>query len=378
MSQWVEETIFNDGDAFFDRFFQAIAEANQSIKIESYIFDLDALGLKVIQALTDASNRGVHVRLLLDGAGCSEWGFEDAKKYRKKNFEIQFFHPLSWQRKRSRFFYYFNWSKLSRGFSLLNHRNHRKIFLVDQNLAFTGSFNISARHLKSVAAENTWRDTGVLIRGDQVKVLHESFDEAWNYFNNYIFRYLRKKKVATSGMPLLMMNRTIRQRRESYHHLLQKIFAAKHQILITNPYFIPTARLRRALHIAIRKGVEVIAIFPKKSDFFGVKYAMQSHYSSLLRSGIHIYEYEPSMIHSKVLITDDRAMIGSSNMNSRSLLLDLEVDVEITRPENIAAIREQFFEDLKHSTKIDRERWKKRSWVQKFLESVFFLFRWVL
>ena len=377
MLTWKEEIIFNDGDEFFSSLLSSIQSAQKTIKIETYIFEQDELGHRFIDYLQEAARRGVEVKLLLDGAGCSEWDYDDAEKIRLKNLEIQFFHPLPWQRKHSRLWTYLNITKVIRGFSLLNHRNHRKVFLIDEELAYVGSMNVTAKHLKSISQNKSWRDTGVLIKGDKIKVLHESFQEAWNFYNNYILRYLRKKK-ATSGLPLLLLNRTIRQRRTTYRGLLQRLIHSKNKIYITNPYFIPTTKLRKVLSNAVKRGVEVIAIFPNKSDFFGVKYAMQGIYSSLIKSGIQIFEYQPSMIHAKVLITDHHVLIGSSNMNSRSLLLDLEVDVEITHPDNLQKINEQFLEDLKQSKQIQLSEWNQRSILDKSMEKIFFLFRWVL
>ena len=316
------------------------------------------------------------VKLLIDGAGCSEWHFADAEKYRKQNFEILFFHPLPWQRKHSRLWTYLNINKMIRGLSLFNHRNHRKVYLIDE-VAYVGSMNVSARHLKSIAQKNAWRDTSVRIKGKDIQVLYETFNEAWKFFNNYILRYLQKM-TASSGMPLLMLNRTIKQRRNTYHSLIQRLLSAKSKICITTPYFIPTLRLRKILKAAAENGIEVIMLFPSKSDFIGVKLAMEGFYTSLLKSGIKIYEYQPSMLHAKVLITDDRVMIGSTNMNSRSLLLDLEVDIEITQKNNIKLIQTQFEEDLCRSKQIELNEWKKRSLLQKTLEQIFFWFRLVL
>lgn len=373
---WDEEIIFNDGDAFYRDLLDTITRAQKIIRIETYIFDQDILGLKILQALSEAADRGVMVKILLDGAGCSEWEYEDAEKYRKNNLEIRFFHPLLWQRKYSRLWTYLNINKVIRGMSLLNHRNHRKVFLIDE-IAYVGSMNVSARHSRDLAHEDAWRDTVVRIKGEKIQVLYEAFNEAWNFYHNYLLRYLHQK-FTSNGMPLLMLNRTISQRRHSYHGLIQRILQAKSKILITNPYFIPTQRLRKVLKNVVKNGVEVIAIFPSKSDFIGVEMAMQGGYSSLLKSGIQIYEYQPAMLHAKVLITDDRVMIGSSNMNSRSLLLDLEVDVEITHPENIELAKKQFSEDLARSKKINLEEWRKRPFAKKFLEKIFFWFRLVL
>jgi len=374
---WLEEIIYNDGDEFFASLLQSIDSAQQSIDIEKYIFDHDTLGKKILSALGTAADRGVKVRLLLDGAGCSEWTYRDAEKYRKKKFEIRFFHPLPWQRHHSHLWRYFNVNKIIRGLSLLNHRDHRKICLIDQDVAFVGSMNISARHLKSFAHQAAWRDTSVKIRGPQIQALHESFEDVWKYYHNYILRYLQSK-TALSGLPLLTLNRTHEERRIYYHKILQRFLNAKSRIWVTNPYFLPTLRLRRIIRVAARNGVEIVMLFPNRSDFFGVKLAMESHYTFLLKAGVKIFEYQPSMIHAKIIITDHEVMIGTSNLDSRSLLHDLEVDVEVTHPKNIELVISQFSEDIYQAKKIELSEWKRRSWLRRLLEGIFFLFRTVL
>lgn len=376
-SRWEEETLFTEGDGFFNEILKSIQNAKKSIKIETYIFEIDILGKKILKALGDAADRGVLVKLLIDGAGCSEWTADDASQYRKRRFEIRFFHPLVWQRRHTRIWTYVNLAKVIRGLSLMNHRNHRKVFLFDDEIAYIGSMNVTAKNLHEIHGQQAWKDCSVRIRGPGVSVLHESFYEAWTYYQNYNLRYFRKNQTAQEFL-LLNMNRTIRQRRHYYHHILKRLYTSKHEILIINPYFIPTWRLRRILKSAVMNNVRVAALFPHESDFIGVKFAMECFYTGLLRAGIEIHEYLPGMLHSKILITDHRAILGSSNLNSRSLKLDLEVDVEITRPENILLLKEIFNQDLMKSKKIYLKEWKSRPMTRKALENLFILFRWVL
>jgi cardiolipin synthase len=375
--QWKEETLYQDGDSFFDSIFDSIRSARHAISIETYIFDRDPLGFRILHALSDAADRGVKVRLLLDGAGCSEWDHEDTDPWRKKNFEIRFFHPLLWQRRNRKFWKYLNLRRVIRGLGLLNHRNHRKVFLFDDETAFIGSMNVSERHLSSSTKQKTWRDSSVRIHDPRITILHESFDEAWNYFENYRFRYFRKSKVS-EGTHLLFLNRTIRQRRRSYHALIQRLSLASQSIRITNPYFIPTLRMRRILKVAASKGISTTLLFPSISDVLPVKRAMEGFYASLLKTGIRIFEYQPSMIHAKVLLTDQEALLGTTNLNSRSLFFDLEVDVEITHPDNIQALQSAFTKDLESAKAISLAAWKKRPLTHQMIENFFLLFRWML
>jgi cardiolipin synthase len=376
-NSWQKEILYQDGDSFFHDLFEAIHSAKHSIKIETYIFERDSLGIRLLKALGDAANRGVKVKLLLDGAGCSEWNHEDTDPYRKRHFEIRFFHPLIWQRRQFRLWKYLSFKRIIRGFGLMNHRNHRKVYLIDEEIAFLGSMNVSENHLHQSKGTHAWRDTSVQIQGNSIKVLHESFDEAWNYFHNYHLRYFRKSPIR-EWSPLLHLNRFSRERRSSNRDLMQRFANARHRICITNPYFIPTWRLQRILKAAIENEVKVVALFPSKSDVWQAKFAMEAFYAGLLKSGVEIHEYQPSMIHAKTLITDDQALIGTTNLNTRSFFLDLEVDVEITHPDNIDLLKKQFEADLSCSKKIELKDWKQRPFQQKILENVFLLFRWML
>jgi cardiolipin synthase len=368
---WIDETIFNQGDDFFAAFEQAIQKAKQSIHVETYIFDLDTLGLKILDLLARAAKRGVQVKLLLDGIGSSEWNNELANRYRKQGIDVQFFHPLFWQRPSLNI-------KLP-NFRLMNHRDHRKLYLVDDQTAFVGSMNISARHLKSVYGNLSWRDTSVILTGKPVSALQDSFWVSWNTATDHISRpkEVLKRFFSKLKMPILLKH-TLRQRRMYREFIIQKINETKSSIWITTPYFVPDRKVLASILEAAQRGIDVRLLFPKVSDFFGVKYAMEGYYFRLLRSGARIYEYLPSMLHAKIMMLDDFISLGSSNLNHRSFFKDLEVDVLLSRPESITLLKEQFLEDLTHCEQRKFEAWKHRPLHRKIFEKFFFLFRGTL
>jgi cardiolipin synthase len=260
------------------------------------------------------------------------------------------------------------------GFSKLNQRNHRKVYLIDQKIAYTGSANITSEHLRSVHGAKAWRDTGVRLQGEGVDELHQAFLEAWNYHVDYYGRHHPFKKFARF-LQVVRVNWNKEYRKLYYETLMEQIQRAKTQIWITNPYFVPDRKLMKALEQAALARVDVQIIFPFHSDFIGVKLAMEGLYGNLLKAGVRIFEYLPSMLHAKVLILDKWVTVGSSNLNHRSLFNDLEADAVICRPENIEALRQQFLMDRKQCRAIEWETWKRRPVWKKVLEKFFLVFR---
>ena len=370
-TDWIHETIFNDGDAFFAAFERAIQNAEASIYVETYIFDLDVLGLRILHTLVEAANRGVKVYLLMDGIGSISWTHDMAERLRKNGLCIEFFHPLLWQRP--------TFIIRLPNMRLMNHRDHRKLYVIDEKYAFVGSMNISARHLVSVSGGAHWRDTSVVLTGTPVAALVDSFWVAWDTASDRILRpkKLLKRFFSKLKLPILLKH-TLRQRRLYREMLIRRIQETRHHILITTPYFVPDRRVLAAILDASRRGIDVRLLFPKVSDFFGVKYAMEGYYLKLIKAGVKIYEYLPSMLHAKIMILDEFVSLGSSNLNHRSFFKDLEIDVILSKPETLSLLRSQFEEDLTHCELRNLSEWNRRPFHRKLLEKFFYQFRGVL
>jgi len=368
---WQEELVFNDGDAFFSTFETAIQNAKHSIFVETYIFDLDVLGLKILGLLTEAAHRGVKVRLLMDGVGSYAWTNEHANHLRTHGMEIQFFHPLWWQRPAFLF-------KIP-NLRMTNHRDHRKLYLVDGKTAFVGSMNISARHLKSVTGSRAWRDTSVVLTGAPVSALTDSFWVSWTTASERVWkpRHLLKRFFSKLKLPILLKH-TLKQRQRYRELVISRIERTQKSIWITTPYFVPDRTVLAAFLEAAKRGIDVQLLFPKVSDFLAVKFAMEGYYAKLLATGVKIHEYTPSMLHAKIMILDEFISLGSSNLNHRSFFKDLEMDVVLNKPETKALLREQFLTDLTHCEERSLDEWKKRRLAWKVLEKFFYLFRGIL
>ncbi len=356
----VQESIFNNGEDYFDALLKDIRRAKSCIDLETYIFDNDPLGQRIAQALSAAAQRGVKVRVLVDGAGTRHWGADLGKSLEQNGVETRVFHPFPWHL----------WS-LSRSFistpSLLkwiylllkmNSRNHRKVCLIDKNIAYVGSINITQKHLKSAAGGSSWRDTAVRLSHEDFNQLADAFVIAWHHqpFKERIqeaFRIIRRN-------PLIRLNYSRHRRRVLYKNLIRILSKCKTRIWITNAYFVPDNVLLTHLRDAANTGVDVRILLPKTSDVWMMTWASATFYQNLLNAGVRIFEYLPSFLHAKTLIADDWVLVGSSNLNHRSLLHDLEVDINITTPDAKKQVEHQFLEDLKNSKEITLKEWGKR------------------
>lgn len=346
------ETLLTSGQTFFQRLLTDISQAKHRIDLETYIFAHDHIGEQLAAALIRAKHRGVQVRVLVDGVGTPHWSSSYAKRLEAHGIETKIFHPFPWQ--------IWNWrravARIPRIMKWLylilkvNSRNHRKVCLIDHRLAYIGSINICRDHLPNELGGSDWRDIAVRLADVDLDFLQQGFERAWNLQGvkerlQDVFQYVVRN-------PVIRLNDN-RHRRRVLHKNLLKIMKRCHQrIWITNAYFVPDNVLLKTLRDAAETGVDVRILLPKKSNHFFMTWAQSSFYRSLLRAGVRIFEYLPSMLHAKTLILDDWMLVGSSNLNQRSLLHDLEVDVNIRSPFSKQLLENTFLSDLKQSQEL--------------------------
>lgn len=359
----IEEIIYNNGDSFMEDLHHAISGAQKKIHLETYIFDQDAIGLRLLEHLAQVAARGVQVRLLLDGVGCTGWTYAEAEQWRKRGVDLQFYHALPWQKSAYKVWKSLTIKSILLGFFKLNQRNHRKICIIDDEITFISSMNISARHLPSHWGPLAWRDTSVRLLGHDNDMHLVDSHRAWNISEQHHERSWQRIK---------------QQKKQNYTALLSQLRSAKNRVWITNPYFIPDFKLTRTLCSVAHKGIDVRILLPDHSDIPGLKFAMQAFYSMLLSFGVSIFEYRPSILHAKIIIVDNWVSLGSSNLDYRSIFNNLEVSAVLSHPENIRLIQDQFLLDLKNSHQINLESWKKRSFVNQYIENFFLFFKGVL
>jgi cardiolipin synthase A/B len=361
------EKIFFNGEEYFSSLLLDIENAAYSIDLETYIFELDTLGKKMIAALTDAASRGISVRVLVDGAGTPNWGGNLIESLEQAGAKTQIFHPFPWR--------LWQWSRsfirlphLVKAIYLIlkiNSRNHRKTCLIDKKIAYVGSFNISSEHLNSAQNGIGWRDTGVRLQNVNLSELHKSFDLAWHHHPlkeriRHFFRHIYNN-------PIIRVNNSWYRRHILYKNLLKKIAHCQNRVWITNAYFVPDNFLLKRLVDAAERKIDVRILLPRKSDLPFMPLTSNNFYQNLLCTGARIFEYLPSILHAKTLIIDDWMTIGSSNLNYRSILHDLEIDVNVHEENSKKLLEKQFLIDLENSREITWADWKKRSFLQKLI-----------
>jgi cardiolipin synthase A/B len=367
--QNIQEKIFFNGNDYFASLLNDIDQATSSIDLETYIFEFDQLGVKIIKALIAAAKRQVKVNLLVDGAGTPQWNHKLIRELEQAKGQTRIFHPFPWR--------LWQWShtevkvpslllKLFYLFLKINSRNHRKVCLIDHKIVYIGSFNICQNHLDHTQQGDGWRDTGVRLAGINLDDLKQSFEAAWNHIPiqeriRQIFRHIYTN-------PIIRLNNTRHRRRILYKNLLSRMRNAEERIWITNAYFVPDNFLLKRLIEAANSGIDVRILLSRKSVVFFMPWASQYFYTSLLEAGVRIFEYIPSVLHAKTLIIDNWMTIGSSNLNHRSLLHDLEVDVNIKQPSSKMELANQFLNDLENSEEISLSAWTKRWQARPFLQ----------
>ncbi len=379
--KWTKEELFFDGDTYFRRLETEIHLAQRSVEFETYIFEPDALGDRLVQAMTLAAQRGVRVKLQVDGIGSSQAFF---KRYfhilQKEGVQVRVFHALPWlfrkfayKNQRSELFF----SKTIRLLGVINRRNHRKTCVIDRKIAYIGSYNVSTRHLSHYYEKLAWRDTGIRVEGPAIRVIRKLFLFSWYGRRGWSMPVKRffAGLSSVSKMPL-RFNMTRKFRRRFYRDLLKRISVAKEHVWITNAYFVPHRTFISVLRKAAIRGVDVRVLLPKTSDIFFMPWIARSYYYGLLKNQIQIYEYQSSFLHAKSLIVDDYAFVGSSNLNYRSLYHDLELDIVLTQPKSREILEDQFRKDLSFAEEVTLNRWKKMSWLEKVLALPLFLIRY--
>jgi cardiolipin synthase A/B len=210
-----------------------------------------------------------------------------------------------------------------------------------------------------------WRDTGVRLNHADLRDILQAFESSWAHTPiqermRHFFRHIRTN-------PVIRLNNTWYRRRILYKNLLRRIKKCQRRIWITNAYFVPDNFLLRRLIEVARLGVDVRILLPQESDVSFMPWASQTFYERLLRSGARVFEYTSSILHAKTLILDDWMTIGSSNLNYRSLLHDLEVDVNVRLPGSKQVLEQQFLHDLAQAKEVHLEGRQKRPWYQHII-----------
>jgi cardiolipin synthase len=330
------------GEEIFPAMLAAIDAARRSVCLETYTYQADELGLRFRDALVRARQRSVRVRVLIDGLGSAELPSGFFQPLIAAGGEMREFNP--WKLKR------------------LGIRNHRKLLVCDETVAFIGGFNITSE-FQGDGVTRGWCDIGLKIEGPLVAELAETFDdmEARADFLHKRFirlRQLEAKRTVSGPNEQLLLSGPGRGR-SPIKHALRLDLAQAASVRIMVAYFLPTWRLRRAIvNVALRGGT-VELLLAGRSDVAISQLAGQSLYRRFLKTSVRIYEYQPQILHAKLFIIDDKVYVGSANLDQRSLNINYELMVRLQNKDMAARALEIFQTNLKHSQEITIESWTR-------------------
>lgn len=353
-----EWTLFTQLDDLFDRMIEDIAGAQERVNLEMYDFRNDAVGRRFAQALSECAERGVQVRVLYDAVGCLGVPYAFFRGMEERGVLVTEYHPIAPWRKR---------------FAIFG-RNHRKTLVVDGKVAYTGGVNIGLQYASAEQGGDGWRDTHIRLEGPAAGDLETLFTESWYYKTGELLVYPREREEPHAEGGRREAQVYVIGNRGTLKRPMRRLFLlafgmARRQIEVTCPYLVPDRKVKRALIHAAGRGVKVRLLLPERSDVRVVDYASRSHFSDFLEAGVEIHLWQPTVLHAKVCLVDDRfSAIGSSNLDSHSLDHNLEAMVACDDPELAADLREHFENDLEYSVRVDPSSWSERSWTRWVLE----------
>jgi cardiolipin synthase len=344
-------TWFCSGDEIFPAMLEAIEGAQKSVCLETYTFSVGPLGEKFRDALIRAHDRGAEVRVLIDALGSMTLPENFWAQLRGVGARVRVFNPLSLNR--------------------LGIRNHRKLLVCDDEVAFVGGFNISSEY-EGDGVRCGWCDLGLKIAGPLVTELTASFDAMFSLadFQHKRFMQLRKfsaKKTVQAQNGQLLLSGPGRGR-SPIKEALQWDIAHGRQIQIIVAYFLPSWRMRKSLGRVAHRGGNVNLILPGKSDVVVSQLAGRSLYSRLLRGGVRIHEYQPQILHAKLFIIDDVVYVGSANLDQRSLSINYELMIRFESKVMAEQARQVFEIDLKNSLEINADHWRRSNSIWRRLK----------
>ncbi|MEY3015376.1 MAG: hypothetical protein RIT45_4111 [Pseudomonadota bacterium] len=344
---------------------EAIGEADSEILLEMYWFESDQTGWSFANALCDAAEQGVRVRVVYDAVG--SLGADEAMfaAMRRAGCLVHEYHPVAPWRQR------FRWGRIG-------HRNHRKLLVVDGDLAMLGGVNLADHWADPAQGGGGWRDDMVAIEGPAATAVRGIFEACWGVLSRP-----ETDDEPDEGNAFEVGDARVRVLGNHYRDerkvirgaYLARIERAERSLYIANPYFVPDRRIRRALARAVRRGVDVRVLVPGINDVPIVAWASRSHYTELLRAGVRIFEWQGPVLHAKSAAVDDSWLtIGTYNLDTRSWRYNLEINAMIEDGELASAARRQFLRDLERADEVRYESWRNRPLLQRLLEGLMALF----
>jgi len=347
-----------DGGPTYARMLQAIRGARRTVCLETYIYESDFVGDRFTQALIDAAGRDVECALLIDAVGSTWLPSSVVERLEAAGVQVHIFRPLA-SRRPVRY---------------LIHRDHRKMLIVDGEVAFVGGINVHAEAAPRSEGGQGWHDFAVELEGPIVRRLLHLFIETW-----HAPKLRRRPKLRVEDEPpqmsrlgdvalRLIATDQVRGRWAIRRALLYAVRQACRSVRIANAYFIPDAGVVRCLVAAARRGIDVTIMLPARSDIPIVDIAGGAVFDRLLKGGVKIHLWRAGVLHAKVAVVDDLwAMVGSYNLDWFSLLRNREVVVTLLDDALASELGAELESDLATCDEVTREEWSQRPAWKRYL-----------
>jgi len=359
--------LYPEGCHFLEAWMELIGRAERTVDLEIYAIDDDSVGRSLVDALAAAARRGVVVRMIYDAVGSLD-GPPPLEELEGLGALVVAYHPIAPWRMRGN----------------PNHRNHRKLVVVDDTVAVLGSANFTEEY-DLRCRPDAFRDVGLGILGPVVKDIADDFRASWRLVRAEALPPPQPPRSGLSPPGKLLEGvsaQLVSGLRLGDFSALRRLYSlflknARHSILIANPYFVPSRRLLRALRGAARRGLRVEILTAGETDQRWVQLASRATYGRLLRAGAHVYERNDRMLHTKAAVLDDEVgVVGTANLDSRSVFHNLEVNVNVHDARLAATLSAILAEDREASVAIDRDEWARRPLRTRLLERFAYLFRY--
>jgi cardiolipin synthase A/B len=346
--------LLDGGAQFFPPMLAAIDAATESVLLEMYLVRSGATTSRFIAALTEAVRRGARVCVVFDGFGALGLAGADRRRLLQGGVELRFFNPLRLNKRLG---------------NLL--RDHRKLLVTDGSTAFVGGAGLSDEFSPG-GRRGPWREVMVQIEGPIVADWQRAFDRTWRRSGGTPLAPVPSPSAprpdGASGRVSLS---EARQRSVLANGVIQRIDSAAGRAWIMSAYFVPSRRFRKALRRAARRGVDVRLLMPgARTDHPWVRQAARRFYGKMLRSGVQIFEYQPHMLHAKMILCDDWVSVGSSNLDRWSLRWNLEANQEVADAQFARTAAALFERDFGVSRAISRRYWRERAWLDRLREGI--------
>ena len=351
--------VLTNGVQIMPAMLAAIEQARERIVFETYVFTDGTYARQFSQALAAAARRGVRVFLLLDALGAKGLGDHNEKTMTDAGVQVAWFNPITFRHAEE-----------------INGRTHRKILVVDGTVGFTGGVGVADYWAGNADARDHWRDTQIRVEGPPVRFLEACFYENWMESGGVVTPVITELPELRNDVPEAQtVSVPVWSSPVGGHNGVKSLYllslgGARRTIDLQTPYFVMDGSTEWSLLEAARRGVRIrLLVEGETTDAKPVKYASRAGYDVLLAAGIEIYEYQPTMMHAKAMIVDGVwSIIGSSNLDNRSLELNDENNIGIFDRAVAARLLHDFEIDLTRSSRINLEEWRKRSWLEKIRE----------